>query len=76
MTKNPHIALINFDEPDEAVVMRAIFHEAASNEPRGFSDAFTSEQILHMGASQHVLEHWSEHNRSWLWQCAASQEPS
>jgi hypothetical protein len=58
-------ALIDFDNPDEDLVMRAIFWEAKSGEHRGFTDAFTSEEIQRMAASP-TIDEWLEQHRDWI----------
>jgi hypothetical protein len=62
---NPFIAQIDFDIPDEQLVLKAIFWGARSNELRGFSDAFSKEQIMKMWHSE-ASKHWSKRNLDWL----------
>jgi len=59
---------INLNTPDETLVMQAIYKDAATNEPRGWSDAFTTEELIVMYNSDYVHEHWSQSNRDWLTQ--------
>lgn len=57
---------INFDNPCEDEVVRAIFHEAKSNELRGFTDVFSDEEIVRMGTAKNIWSEWSKENRDWL----------
>ena len=59
---------IDLNTPDETLVMQAIYKDAATNEPRGWSDAFTTEELIVMYNSDYVHEHWSQSNRDWLTQ--------
>lgn len=58
---------INFDAPDERLVLRAIYCDTNTNVPRGFLDVFTQEQVVRMFNSDRVWE-WSHRNRDWLTQ--------
>ena len=62
---NPFIDQIDFDAPDEQLVMKAIFWGAKSNEPRGFFDVFTKNQILQMWHSN-ASRQWTRYNLDWL----------
>ena len=57
---------LDLNKPDEDLVMQAIYKDAASNEPRGWSDAFTTEELIIMYNSEYVHEHWSQSNKDWL----------
>lgn len=70
LTSAEHKAQINFQDPDERQVMRAIFANVPSNEPRGFRDVFTDLEILTMAASP--LVEWSHVNRAWIRQTAGA----
>lgn len=62
---------INLDCPDERDVIRALFVEANTNEPRGFLDVFTDEEIMRMWGSDEIWN-WSTSNRDWLIQTVHS----
>lgn len=59
-------SLSNQENFDENVVMSKIFRDARTNEPRGFSDAFTDEEVLELWSSDHVYNTWSRSNKDWL----------
>jgi len=57
---------IDLNAPSESLVMQAIFQGARSNEPRGWSNAFTPEELFVMYNSSEVQENWSLQNKDWL----------
>ena len=58
-------ALIDFDNPEEDLVFRAIFSEAGENEQRGFLNAFSPEEIQRMAASPNI-DNWLQPHQEWI----------
>ena len=58
--------IIDFNTPDEKLVMQLIYRDASSVEARGWFDAFTVEEVMQMWHSEHVHNNWSEENKDWL----------
>lgn len=65
-------ALIDFNNPDEDLVIRAIFLNAQSGDHRGFTDAFSKEEIQTMAASPGI-NNWLQHHREWLLHTASME---
>jgi hypothetical protein len=47
-------------------IEKKIFAGASLSEPRGFSDAFTDDEILELINDENYYD-WSESFRDWLW---------
>lgn len=56
---------INFNDPDECDVIRAIYFEADTITSRGFLDVFSEDEIFQMFNSDGIWI-WSQRNRDWL----------
>lgn len=53
-------------EADHRLMHRIIFWEAATNESRGFRDAFTDDEILELAGLEHIYTCWPAGDRDWL----------
>lgn len=63
--ENPYVSQIDFDKPEESLVINAIFWNSRSTEHRSFSNVFSSEQIIKMSESKEIWN-WKNYNRSWI----------
>lgn len=55
--------LINFNEPEEGLVLRAIFSSPPLNAPKGFLDVFSIKEVYMMLSSDVVWNKWSRSTR-------------
>ena len=58
--------LINFNAPEERLVVQAIFSTPPLSAPKGFLDVFSVHEIDMMMSSDEVWNTWSQSTRDWI----------
>ena len=58
--------LIDFNAPEERLVVQTIFSTPPLNVPTGFLDVFSTKEIELMLSSDEVWNSWSKSTRDWI----------